>query len=97
MCQVFVLVNADILLFDDLLQVTHEAAAVWSDFLIVGRRSNMNASLTARAQRAASASDFRRLRFLARRHAPHHTRWALDYFAMTRGILGKVSRSLLTL
>jgi hypothetical protein len=37
------------------------------------------------------------LRFLARRHAPHHTRWALDYFAMTRGILGKVSRSLLTL
>jgi hypothetical protein len=85
---VLVLVNADILLFDDLLAAIDRMSGVFGEFLMIGRRSNMNATLTSLAHDAAAAASFRRLRRLARAHAAQHSRWALDYFIMTRGILG---------
>lgn len=85
--QVLLLVNADIILFDDVLEVIEEALGHMSEFLVVGRRSNMNVDLTGLAQKATSSDLLRSLRLVAHRDAPLHSRWALDYFGMTRNVL----------
>ena len=82
---VLVLVNADILLFDDLLPVVQQAARAFDEFFIVGRRSNLNATLTAAAQQTTGAAARRRLRQLVHAVSPHNTRCALARLALRRG------------
>ncbi len=91
-----VLVNADIVLFDDLPLVARRAAAELGPVLVVGRRTSANATLAALAAAPAAGRrgaggrrERRRLRRLARGGggwAAEHSRWALDYFAFTPGL-----------
>ncbi|EKX31566.1 hypothetical protein GUITHDRAFT_122239 [Guillardia theta CCMP2712] len=104
--KIFILVNADIILFPDILAVIQSTAKRFSDFLIVGRRHNTDSTFLGDwvpcgtfgsrgtepelVEKARESEDWNQLREHAKLHGTEHTRWALDYFVLTRDLFQSV-------
>jgi len=88
--EVFILVNADIILFHDIMAVIKSTAKRFNDFLIVGRRTNTDSRFLELVNKARETQDWNQLRESARMNGKEHTRWALDYFVLSRNLFQNV-------
>lgn len=86
--EVMVFVNGDIVLFDDVPVLAQRLAAQFAEFLVIGRRTNVNATLSQKASSASSAAAWHAIRAAAKAGGEEHTRWALDYFIFTKSLWG---------